>query len=68
MATDVCFPILKFSYATGVRSDNTIPWTHLTASNIFVIVKGAKTQVEDGQLTMRIVQANTVLVSVVPCA
>ena len=64
MATDICFPVLKFSYATGVRSDNSIPWTHLTASNIFVIVKGTETNVEDGKLSMRIVQANSVLVGI----
>lgn len=42
--TDICYPFLKFSYATGVRSDNTIPWTHLTADNIFVVVNGTEHQ------------------------
>ena len=62
MATDICLPFLKFSHATGVRNDNSIPWIHLSASDIFVVVKGVNTHIRDGQLMIRIIQGNTVLV------
>lgn len=61
MATDICLPVLKYSHAIGMR-DNTVPWTHITASDLFVIVKGVATQVVDGRLTLRIVQGTKVLV------
>lgn len=60
MATDLCLPFLKFSCATGQRSDNTIPWTHIAASNLYVIVKAAKAN--DADLIMRVVQGSNVLV------
>ena len=66
MATDICLPVLKFSHATGVRSDHTIPWTHISASNLFVIVKGSDTHVRDGHLELRIVQGNQILVRIRP--
>ncbi|KAK3714077.1 hypothetical protein LTR37_008106 [Vermiconidia calcicola] len=59
---DLCLSVLKLSYATGVREDNTIPWTHLTASDIFVLVKGKDVGIADQQLDLRIVQGTTVLV------
>ena len=59
---DLCLSVLKLSYATGVREDNTIPWTHLTASDIFVVVKGKDVEIADQQLGLRIVQGTTVLV------
>lgn len=71
MATDLCFSILKYSHATGVRADNTIPWTHLQANNLFAIVKGTDTHHPDGRLNpdgklnIRIVHDTTVLVSIV---
>lgn len=60
MMTDLCLSILKYSYATGQSSDNTIPWTHLAASNLFLIVKADKEN--DADLTMRVVQGSSVLV------
>ncbi|KAK3707761.1 hypothetical protein LTR37_011938 [Vermiconidia calcicola] len=60
---DLCLSVLKLSYATGVREDNTIPWTHLTASDIFVVVKGKDVEIADQQLGLRIVQGTTVLES-----
>lgn len=69
MATDLCLSITKYSHATGVRADNTIPWTHLQAHDIFVIVKGVDTRCPDGRLNpdgkldLRIVHGNKVLVS-----
>lgn len=62
MATDICFPITKYSHATGVRNDNTIPWTHITAPDIFVLVKGVSTSGTSGRLMMYIVQGNGALV------
>ena len=62
MATDICLPILKFSYATGVRGDNTIPWTHLSATDVFVLVNGTNSNDPNSQLTMRVVQGNNALV------
>ncbi|KAK4549389.1 hypothetical protein LTR36_006386 [Oleoguttula mirabilis] len=70
MATDLCFPILKYSHATGVRSDNTIPWTHLQAQTLFAIIKGTDTHHPDGRLhpdgklDMRIVHGTSVLETV----
>lgn len=71
MATDLCLPVLKYSHATGVRADNTIPWTHLQATNLFAIVKGIDTKhpdgrlKPDGKLNMRIVHDNSVLVRII---
>ena len=63
MATDFCFPLLKYSHAVGMSPDNTIPWIHLQASDLFVIVTGKNTHLVDGLLTLRVVQGNRVLVS-----
>jgi hypothetical protein len=60
MATDLCISVLKFSYATGQRSDNTIPWAKVAAPDLFMIVKSAKNN--DRVLTLRVVQGNSVLV------
>jgi hypothetical protein len=60
MVTDLCLSILKYSYATGQRSDNSIPWTHIVASDLFLIVKAGKEN--DADLTMRVVQGSSVLV------
>ncbi|KAK4580119.1 hypothetical protein LTR86_000322 [Recurvomyces mirabilis] len=63
MATDLCLRVLKFSHALGVRADNTIPWIHLQASDIFAVVRGKDTQIADGQLSLDVVQGTTVLES-----
>ena len=62
MATDVCLSVTKFSHATGQRADNTIPWTHITAEDIFVSVTGAAPNMPRGSLNMRVVQGMNVLV------
>ncbi|KAK1063331.1 hypothetical protein LTR33_012311 [Friedmanniomyces endolithicus] len=64
MATDFCFPLLKYSHAVGMSPDNTIPWIHLQASDLFVIVTGKNTHIVDGLLTLRVVQGNRVLESI----
>ena len=62
MAADICFTVLKYSHATGQNADNTIPWTHIAASNLFILVKGKNTDIDNGELTMRVVQGGNVLV------
>ena len=68
MPTDLCHPIVKYSHATGVRIDNSIPWSHLQAENLFAIVKGTDTHHADGRLrpdgklSMGIVDGGDVLV------
>ncbi|KAK0337927.1 hypothetical protein LTR02_001679 [Friedmanniomyces endolithicus] len=64
MAADLCFPLLKYSHAVGMSPDNTIPWNHLQASDLFVIVTGKNTHLVDGLLTLRVVQGNRVLESI----
>ncbi|KAK5127694.1 hypothetical protein LTR08_004339 [Meristemomyces frigidus] len=70
MATDLCHPILKYSHATGVRSDSSIPWSHLQAEDLFIILKGIDTHYPDGRLhldgklSMRIVDGTNALETV----
>ncbi|KAK1053682.1 hypothetical protein LTR74_016188 [Friedmanniomyces endolithicus] len=64
MATDLCFPLLKYSHAVGMSPDNTIPWNHLQASDLFVVVTGKNTHLVDGLLTLRVVHGNRVLESI----
>lgn len=61
MGTDICLPVAKNSHATGVHG-NTIQWTHILSSNLFIILKGSDQQIGDEKLMLRIVQANDVLV------
>jgi hypothetical protein len=63
MAADICVAVAKYSHATGVKSDNTIPWTHIVASNVFLVLKGEHTHIQNGQLILQVVQGNTALVS-----
>lgn len=63
MATDLCLQIRKFSLAHGLHSDNSIPWIHATASDLYVVLKGENTiDVVDSELELRIIRANTVVV------
>lgn len=63
MATDICLAVDKYSHAIGTRlSDGTVPWTHILASDLFVVVKGINTDFVDGMLTMQIIQGTKVLV------
>lgn len=64
MAVDICVAVAKYSHATGVTSDNTIPWTHIVASNVFLVLKGEDTHIPNGQLLLQVVQGNSALVSV----
>lgn len=63
MPTDLCLPLLKYSHAIGVRADNSVPWTHLQAQDLFAIIKGKDAALKpDQQLSLRVVHGNTVLV------
>ena len=64
MATDMCVAVAKYSHATGVKTDNTIPWTHVVASNVFLVLKGEDTHIQNGQLVLQVVQGNAVLVRI----
>lgn len=64
MAADMCVAVTKYSHATGVKSDNTIPWTHIVTSNVFLVLKGGNTHIRNGQLLLQVVQGNSALVSV----
>lgn len=63
MATDLRLPINKFSHAIGVGAGNNLPWEHLQATNLVVVVRGRDTSVPDGELIMRVVHANDTKVS-----
>lgn len=62
MAADMCVAVVKYSYASGVRADNTIPWTHIIASDVYLLLKGEDTHIQNGKLSMHVVQRNSVLV------
>jgi len=64
MAADMCVAVAKYSHATGVKTDNTIPWTHVVASNVFLVLKGEDTHIQNGQLVLQVVQGNAVLVRI----
>ena len=62
MAADMCVAVTKYSHAIGVRPDNTIPWVHVVASNVFLVLKGEDTQIPNSMLLMQVIQGNSVLV------
>lgn len=62
MAADICVAVTKYSHATGVKPDNTIPWTHIVASNIYLVLNGKNSGFQVGDLCLLVVQANTTLV------
>ena len=62
MAADMCVAVVKYSHATGVKSDNTIPWTHIVATNLFLVLKGEETHIQNGQLVLQVIQGNSALV------
>ena len=64
MAADMCVAVVKYSHATGVKPDNTIPWTHIVASNLFLVLKGEDTHIHNGRLLLQAIQGNSALVRV----
>jgi hypothetical protein len=63
MAVDICVAVAKYSHATGVKPDNTIPWTHIVASNVAIVLKGEDTHIPNGQMLLQVVQGTSALVS-----
>jgi hypothetical protein len=62
MPADMCVAVAKYSHAIGVNPDNTIPWIHVAASNVYLVLKGENTHRQNGQLTLQVVQGNSALV------
>ncbi|KXT09915.1 hypothetical protein AC579_8000 [Pseudocercospora musae] len=50
---DICFPITKFSHATGLIN-NQIPWDHISGNNLDVLVQGSS--IVGRSLTLRVIQ------------
>ncbi|EME50114.1 hypothetical protein DOTSEDRAFT_20500 [Dothistroma septosporum NZE10] len=62
MTIDICLPLVKYSYAIGCdKSTNSIPWDHLSAVDLFVVIKGQGTNNGTGPLVMNIIHATKVL-------
>jgi len=67
MAIDICVGCTKFSHAVGVRpEDNTIPWTHLSATDLCLLIRGQDASARDGELVLQVVQGNALLVRRTP--
>ena len=64
MAADMCVAVGKYSHAIGVKPDNTIPWTHIAASDVFLVLKGENTHIQNGRLMLQVVQGNSALVRI----
>ena len=64
MAADTCVAVGKYSHAIGVKPDNTIPWIHVAATDLFLVLKGEDTHIQNGQLILQVVQGNTALVRI----
>jgi hypothetical protein len=64
MAADICVAVGKYSHAIGVRPDNTIPWTHVAATDLFLVLKGEDTHIQNGRLILQVVQGNSALVRI----
>ena len=62
MAADMCVAVGKYSHAVGVKPDNTIPWTHVAGTDLFLVLKGQDTHVQNGRLILQVVQGNSALV------
>ena len=64
MAADMCVAVGKYSHAIGVKPDNTIPWTHIAASDVFLVLKGENTHIQNGRLMLQVVKGNSALVRI----
>lgn len=64
MAADMCVAVGKYSHAIGVKLDNTIPWTHVAATDLFLVLKGEDTHIQNGQLILQVVQGNSAIVRI----
>lgn len=63
MAIDICLPVVRYSHADGLRSDNTVPWTHIGGVDIFVVLKGVDAPATNSRLDLRIIQGTRTQVS-----
>lgn len=61
MAADICLPVLKLSHATNAHANESVSWTHLSSSSLFLTIKGDSAA--NTKLHMCIVERNNVLVS-----
>ena len=57
MGTDICLPVAKYSHAVGLRPDKSVDWSHISSSNLFVILQGTDGSTRDEKLKLRVVQA-----------
>lgn len=65
MAIDISLPLAKYSFAMGCDAKtNTIPWEHLTAVDLFVVIKGDSSYDASGSLSLKIIYGTKVLVRV----
>ena len=64
MAADMCVAVAKYSHAIGVQPDNTIPWIHVAASNLYLVLKGENTHTQNDRLILQVIQGNSVLVRI----
>lgn len=62
MAADMCVAVGKYSHAIGVKPDNTIPWIHIAATDLFLVLNGEDTHIQNGQLKLQVIQGNSALV------
>lgn len=62
MAFKITFDVTKFSEALSAPGPTKIDWTHITASNMQVVLKGSDSRFSDGNLHMDVVQGTTFLV------
>ena len=60
----MCVAVGKYSHAIGVKPDNTIPWTHIAASDVFLVLKGENTHIQNGRLMLQVVKGNSALVRI----
>lgn len=67
MGTDVCVNVIKYSHATGITAENSIPWTHLVAADLYLLLKGTDTDIENGNLALSVVHGSATLVRAAFC-
>lgn len=59
--TILCFPLVKFSYATVHSNMTSVPWSHISSADIFVLLEHVN-NTADPNLQLRIVEGTNNLV------
>ncbi|GAB7363447.1 hypothetical protein MBLNU230_g3721t1 [Neophaeotheca triangularis] len=60
MATDVRIHVVKYSHAIGVNPDRSVPWSHLTVPELFMLLQGKNQGTSrDQHLMLTVVRCNT---------